>query len=41
MPIKVINLETKITKQMNLVGGCRGISIEKNVFRPHFSFAIV
>ncbi len=25
-----------------MIGGCKGVSVEKeNVYRPHFSFAIV
>lgn len=42
VPIKLINLITNTIKDLNLVGGCLGVSVEdQNVYRPHFSFAIV
>lgn len=41
VPVKVINCYTNTTKHMNLVGGCLGVEIIDNVYRPHFSFAVV
>lgn len=41
VPIKVINEQKGTIKQMSLVGGCRGISVKNQVYRPHYSFAIV
>jgi len=42
VPIKIINEITKTTKQVHLVGGCKGVSVsDKGVYSPHFSFAIV
>lgn len=41
VPIKVVNEITNTVKSLNLVGGCRGVSIENNVYRPHYSFSIV
>ena len=42
VPIHYIDLMTLDEKMVDLVGGCKGISIEdKYVYRPHFSYAIV
>lgn len=41
VPIKVINELKGTVKQMSLIGGCRGISVNKSIYRPHYSFAIV
>ena len=42
VPIKFINYQTGEQKMMDLMGGCKGVTIEdKFVYRPHFSFAIV
>jgi hypothetical protein len=41
VPIKVVNEITNTIKSLNMVGGCRGVSIENNVYRPHYSFSIV
>ena len=41
VPIKLVNEITQTVKKLNLVGGCRGISLSGNAYRPHYSFAIV
>lgn len=41
VPIKLVNEITKTVKNLNLVGGCRGVSLNGAVYRPHYSFAIV
>jgi hypothetical protein len=41
VPIKLVNEITKTVKNLNLVGGCRGVSLNGTVYRPHYSFAIV
>ena len=41
VPIKIINQVTKVTKEVELRGGTKGVSIEEgHIYRPHFSFAI-
>ena len=42
VPITQMNLQTGEKKELKLVGGCKGISIEDEfVYRPHYSFAII
>lgn len=42
VPVKVVNINTKEVSHVHIVGGCRGVSVEdKNVYRPHFSYAVV
>lgn len=41
VPIKSVNEITNVVMNLNLTGGCRGVSIENNVYRPHYSFSIV
>ena len=42
VPITSINVITGEKKEVKLLGGCKGISIEDNyVYRPHYSYAIV
>ena len=42
IPIKLTNMLTGKETQLHLVGGCRGVSVEdKNVYRPHMSYAII
>ena len=42
VPILFINRINGNKKMFDLVGGCKGVSIEdEHVYRPHFSYAIV
>ena len=42
VPILFINRINGDKKMFDLVGGCKGVSIEdEHVYRPHFSYAIV
>jgi hypothetical protein len=37
-----VNLVTRKTKDLKMLGGCKGYVVDKNnVYRPHFSLAIV
>ena len=41
VPIKAVNMTTGSEKKMNLIGGCKGISVTDSIYRPHYFFAIV
>jgi hypothetical protein len=41
VPIKVVSQLNNTVKHLNLVGGCRGMDVTGNVYRPHYSFSIV
>ena len=42
VPVRYINLAKGYDKQLFIVGGCKGVSVEKEkIYRPHFSYAVV
>ena len=41
VPVTMIDTDTREETEVEVCGGSRGVSVERRVYRPHFSYAVV